>query len=335
MNLRLPRFLALSLATLTVAIGSAWAAPRRADAQESRPPAAAETQIDAAARGVLDLAEARLDRVEVLRLGQVIGFARRAHRGQVRDGGEPAMLHALRVTRSLLEARATQPVPFEAIAAAVLHDVVEDTDTRLESIRRAFGSRIAGHVADVTLDPIEQFDGDKEARNRAYYERFARSPRGSHLIKLHDRLDNIRDMRGWSIAGRLGYLASTRRWVVAAIGAHQPDLAARLEAEVAGIETRIEAEWRAAAKLTIPELVAKARAASGERSVPFERGALLAIVSGFEMTEVERRLGVARASVEAARAGATPVARPRAGFIEQLREQVRRTRGRAARRGRR
>jgi (p)ppGpp synthase/HD superfamily hydrolase len=121
----------------------------------------------------------------------------------------------------------------------VLHDVVEDTTTPLSEIRERLGDRVAELVHAVTLDPLEGFGGDKPARDRVYYARFAESPAGAHTIKLHDRIDNVNDMATWPTEGQLGYLARTRETVIAALRPRSPSMAAAVEAEVARLEARV------------------------------------------------------------------------------------------------
>lgn len=72
--------------------------------------------------------------------------AERAHRGQKRASGEPYISHCLAVGAILAEMR----VPPEVIAAALLHDTIEDTDLTLDDILRDFGSQIAKLVDGVT-----------------------------------------------------------------------------------------------------------------------------------------------------------------------------------------
>ena len=91
----------------------------------------------------------------------------------------------------------------------------------------------------LSLDPVEAFSNNKEARDKAYYERFARSSRAAHLVKLYDRMDNIRDMRGFSHQGKLGYLQSTRDKVIRALKVKSPDLARILEADVTRLEKAV------------------------------------------------------------------------------------------------
>lgn len=185
---------------------------------------------------VLAFSRGRLSPAEAARFAEAVALARYAHAGQTRDGGQPALLHSLRVARAMLATPGVEPA---AVHAAVLHDVVEDTRVPRSEITRRLGARVSELVHAVTLDPIERFGGDKLARDRAYYARFAASPEGARWLKLHDRIDNINDMSGWPPEGQLRYLARTRETVVEALRAHSPALAARLEAELQRVEARV------------------------------------------------------------------------------------------------
>lgn len=124
-------------------------------------------------------------------------IAARAHAGQTRLGrGGPYVLHPIRVARLLAELGANEIV----IAAALLHDVVEDTVFTFDMIQQEFTDRfdsalaagVVSLVAEVTDDPTL----DKHARKRAQVEK-AKAGRYSHdasLIKLADKLDNVRSL---------------------------------------------------------------------------------------------------------------------------------------------
>lgn len=194
-------------------------------------PAAAQDAVEVAIAETLAAAkQAGWSPAELSRFTKVIEFARAAHQGQLRSGGKPAILHPLRVSRAILANPST--ADRVAVEAAILHDVVEDTKVKIDAIRKAFGPKTARVVQWVTLDPIERFRGDKEARDKVYYERFKSAPRSAQVLKYFDRLDNIRDMKGFAVEGKLGYLQSTREKVIEALRPKSPDLAAKLEASV-------------------------------------------------------------------------------------------------------
>ena len=300
----------------------------------------------------LDVSERLVRERAVERLGssgselvvEALNFARLAHHGAVRDGGELAVIHALRVTSTLLAS--PQPVTAELAAAALLHDVVEDTRLGIEDIRLRFGDKVAGYVTELTLPAIEAHGGDKAARDRAYYEAFSKASRGSHLVKFYDRMDNIHDMRDWPLRGRLGYLDATRKHLVAALSDRSPDLSASLDGELDRIRAGLlgeavpararagaePARFEEVASLTLPELLVRARRASGRVDLPLERTALVGLITGLEVSEVDRRYAERRRLAPApvtARVG-TSASR---GLVDRLRDRIRVRRSRA-RRGR-
>ncbi len=126
-------------------------------------------------------------------------FAGKAHTGQTRVSGEPYFHHSLAAATTLAELR----LDHETIAAAILHDVVEDTPVELKEIEQAFGRRVATLVDGVTkMDVIQAFQGQTERSTREHTQ--AESLRkmllamaedvGVVLIKLADRLHNMRTL---------------------------------------------------------------------------------------------------------------------------------------------
>ncbi|MFL6622293.1 MAG: GTP diphosphokinase [Sulfurifustis sp.] len=126
-------------------------------------------------------------------------FAERAHTGQWRASGEPYVYHALAVARIL----ADLGVDYEAVVAAILHDVVEDTPATLDDVRREFGERVAALVDGVTkMEVIQEFKGVAAGSRREHVQ--AESLRKMLLamaedvdvvlIKLADRLHNMRTL---------------------------------------------------------------------------------------------------------------------------------------------
>ena len=82
----------------------------------------------------------------------------------------------------------------ELLAAAALHDTVEDTDTTVEQIRAEFGDRIASLVAsesDVVLEGLAAEDS-WHARKQAAIDRLARASHDAKIVALGDKLSNMR-----------------------------------------------------------------------------------------------------------------------------------------------
>ena len=120
-------------------------------------------------------------------------FSRRAHYGQHRASGEDYIQHPLHVAMILAELE----MDVNTIAAALLHDVVEDTDERMEDIRAEFGTEVASLVDGVTkLDKLEfKTPLEEQAENfRKMFLAMAEDLRVI-IIKLADRLHNMRTIQ--------------------------------------------------------------------------------------------------------------------------------------------
>lgn len=117
-------------------------------------------------------------------------FAEAAHRGQTRASGEPYINHSIAVATVLTDLR-LDPV---TVAAALLHDVAEDTGVTLDEVREKFGSEIASLVDGVTkLGKIEWMSREERQAEslRKMFLAMASEIR-IVLIKLADRLHNMR-----------------------------------------------------------------------------------------------------------------------------------------------
>ena len=119
-------------------------------------------------------------------------FARRAHEGQTRGSGEPYLSHVKEV--ALLTTKLKLDV--SSIAAALLHDSVEDTSISLEQIQSEFGESVANLVDGVTKLSQVKFSSKEieQAENfRKMLLAMAKDIRVL-LIKLCDRLHNMRTL---------------------------------------------------------------------------------------------------------------------------------------------
>ena len=133
---------------------------------------------------------------EVL-LNKAYVFSMRAHGAQKRKSGDPYFTHPLAVASILTELKADPAT----VATALLHDVVEDTETTVEDITRIFGGEIAQLVDGVTkLSSIElRGEGSKKAENfRKLVMAMADDVRVL-LVKLADRLHNMRTLQHLSL----------------------------------------------------------------------------------------------------------------------------------------
>lgn len=134
-------------------------------------------------------------------LDRAIIFAVKAHSGTERRGkGFPYIVHPLEA----VEIVATITPDQELLAAAALHDVVEDTDVSVDEIRAEFGDRIASLVA-AESDTFEEGVSEEDSwhsRKRAAIERLASASHDAKIVALGDKLSNMRAIaRDWAVKG--------------------------------------------------------------------------------------------------------------------------------------
>ena len=134
-------------------------------------------------------------------LDRAIIFAVRAHAGTERRGkGFPYIVHPMEA----VEIVATMTPDQELLAAAVLHDTVEDTDVTIEQIRTEFGERVASFVAAESDEPHQRPDSVENWRDRkqAAINRIARASRDAKIVALGDKLSNMRAIaRDYALQG--------------------------------------------------------------------------------------------------------------------------------------
>ena len=134
-------------------------------------------------------------------LDRAIVFAVRAHAGTERRGkGYPYIVHPLEA----VEIVATMTADQELLAAAALHDTVEDTDVTVEQIRAEFGDRIASLVADESDEmPAGISEEDSwHSRKQAAIDRLSRASHDAKIVALGDKLSNMRAIaRDYAIRG--------------------------------------------------------------------------------------------------------------------------------------
>src|SRR5205823_14380031 len=123
-------------------------------------------------------------------LSRAFRFAASAHEGQQRRSGEDFIHHPYGVALILASLRLDE----ETIAAALLHDVVEDTDTTLDEVKDEFGDEIAKLVDGVTKLTRVQFQSREQAEAENYRKMVVAMAEDVRviLIKLADRLHNMR-----------------------------------------------------------------------------------------------------------------------------------------------
>jgi GTP diphosphokinase / guanosine-3',5'-bis(diphosphate) 3'-diphosphatase len=123
-------------------------------------------------------------------LARAFRFAAKAHEGQQRRSGEDFINHPWGAAKICAELRLDE----ETIAAALLHDVVEDTDTDIKEVRAEFGDEIAQLVEGVTKLTRIQFQSREQAEAENYRKMIVAMAQDVRviLIKLADRLHNMR-----------------------------------------------------------------------------------------------------------------------------------------------
>jgi GTP diphosphokinase / guanosine-3',5'-bis(diphosphate) 3'-diphosphatase len=137
---------------------------------------------------------------------KAVEFAATKHRDQRRkdEAASPYINHPIALANILAnEGGVLHPV---VIVAALLHDTIEDTETTLEELRAAFGPQVAGIVMEVTDDKSLA----KAERKRLQIKHAAHISKAARLVKLADKIANLRDMSSsppadWSLDRRREY----------------------------------------------------------------------------------------------------------------------------------
>lgn len=152
---------------------------------------------------------------------RALAFAAEKHRDQRRKDADasPYINHPIDLANVLVnEGGVTDPV---AICGALLHDTVEDTETSFEEIEEEFGLAIADVVREVTDDK----NLPKAERKAMQVAHAACASHAARLVKLADKICNLRDMMahppaGWDLARRIDYFEWARRVVDQVAGTH-------------------------------------------------------------------------------------------------------------------
>jgi len=124
-------------------------------------------------------------------LDRAIVFAVRAHAGTERRGkGFPYIVHPMEAVSIV----ATMTSDQELLAAAALHDTVEDTDVTIDELRSEFGDRVATLVEEES-DSFQEGVSEEESwhgRKQAAIDRLSKASREAKLVALGDKLSNMR-----------------------------------------------------------------------------------------------------------------------------------------------
>ncbi len=158
-----------------------------------------ENDYEVIARDYADLKEAARKRCnskyELEQIQKAFEFANEAHKGIRRRSGEPYILHPIAVAKIVVN---NIGLGYKSIIAALLHDVVEDTDYTVEDLSSLFGDKVATIVEGLTKIKTVLDNEDKAAQKSMQAENFKRILLTLNddvrvvLIKLADRLHNCR-----------------------------------------------------------------------------------------------------------------------------------------------
>ena len=172
----------------------------------------------------------KLSENDLALLFRALAFAAHKHRDQRRKDAEasPYINHPIALAQVLAAEGGVSDI--EVLAAALLHDTIEDTDTTGEELEREFGSRIASIVAEVTDDTALP----KADRKRLQIEHAGRLSEGAKLVKLADKICNLRDVADrppakWDLQRRQEYFDWAKKVIDGLRGAH-PKLEAAFDA---------------------------------------------------------------------------------------------------------
>jgi GTP diphosphokinase / guanosine-3',5'-bis(diphosphate) 3'-diphosphatase len=203
---------------------------------------------------------AQRDRLDLELLARAYRMSAQAHRGQKRQSGDDYVSHSVAVATILAE----QQMDSTTIAAALLHDVVEDSNVSVEDIRRDFGPEVAGLVDGLTKLSTLTFRSSAEEQAENYRKLLVSVAKDARviIIKLADRLHNMRTLehldsekqRRIALETREIYAPLAHRFGMAGVKAELEDLALKF------LEP---AEYR--------ELARKVRAKKSQRERTIER----------------------------------------------------------------
>jgi len=124
-------------------------------------------------------------------LDRAIVFAVKAHAGTERRGkGYPYIVHPMEA----VEIVATMTADQELLAAAILHDTVEDTEVTVEQLKAEFGERVASLVADESDVMPEGMteEASWHQRKQAAIDRLSKASHDAKMVALGDKLSNMR-----------------------------------------------------------------------------------------------------------------------------------------------
>ena len=166
------------------------------------------TKINESIASLFANMEQRISAEDMQRVRNAYALASEAHKDQRRKTGEPYIIHPIAVARIVAEELELGANP---VIAAFLHDVVEDTDYTIEDIRERFGDDVAFLVGVVTKQKKDKYEKSKQVDNYRQILASVQYDVRAILIKLADRLHNMRTLdsmrpdKQMKIAGETDY----------------------------------------------------------------------------------------------------------------------------------
>lgn len=166
------------------------------------------TKIDESVNRLFHSIEQRMSEEDMTRIRSAYELAKEAHKNQKRKTGEPYIIHPIAVASIVAEEFELGANP---IMAAFLHDVVEDTPYTLDDIKERFGEDIAFLVGVVTKQKKAEYNQSKQIDNYRQILASVQFDVRAILIKLADRLHNMRTLdsmrsdKQMKIAGETDY----------------------------------------------------------------------------------------------------------------------------------
>jgi len=155
------------------------------------------------------------------RILAAVAFAAHKHRDQRRkdESASPYINHPIALANVLANEAGIDDE--RVLIAAILHDTIEDTDTTEQELVREFGQEIAGIVLEVSDDKTLS----KSERKRLQVEHASTISRRAKLVKLADKICNLRDVAGsppsgWSLSRKQDYFDWAKEVVDGLRGVH-------------------------------------------------------------------------------------------------------------------
>lgn len=179
---------------------------------------------------------------DLRRIRQAYWLAKEAHRTQSRDGGERYFEHPRAVTLLLIEFGYTNA---DTICTGLLHDAVEDTFTPPDLYVQLFGATVWLFIQTLSKvlpawDPVTgEIYGWVKKNLEDYFAQIAKLPPGGQIVKVCDRLHNLRTCAGWTPERKQRYTQETRQWILPIAQRLDHRLAEAIEAELTRIDREV------------------------------------------------------------------------------------------------